>query len=307
MTDRNVSVMLETECDRFILETAGTEDAGRSSTSLAFSPNTPGTPGTPATPGSFAESFSDGTQVEWDMTKPIKLAVQYRHSSSVVISFITRSKVVKKKKVVGIAVCRLGETPDGEFGTFTVPIFNTAEVQLAIKGTAEWQRNGEGALSAGLSPGRRRRSFGGQEGRIMGYVTLNMAVHPGISRAHKRLCKKDLRFGKVYEAWESYRDVLSRRANTRQGKMLWSEETGEVEGENEEEMDESDTSEEEDGADSSSFSREDLRRTTSEKDMEEAEGKGDGFFAERRAHSKALHKKVSHDYSLFIINIVTVA
>lgn len=294
MTDRNISVMLETECDRFILDTAGDEDGNRSSTSIEpFSPSGPATPGTPGTAASTVGTLSDANQVEWEITKPIKLAVQYRHSSSVVISFITRSKVVKKKKVLAVAVCRLGTNPDGETGTFTVPIYNTADVQMAVKNTTEWLKTSDTALSTQTSNVSRRRSFG-HETRIIGYVTLTMAVHPGISQAHKRLCKKDLRFAKVYEAWENYRDVVARRAHTRQGKMVWSEQHGE---EAEEDMDESDTTEDEDGMDGDVASTEELRRTISENEMIDAEDvKSDGFFAERRAHSKALHKKVSHKH-----------
>jgi hypothetical protein len=156
-----------------------------------------------------------------------------------------------------------------------------------MKGTAEWLKNGENVASAGPPTPSRRRSFG-HDARIIGYVTMTMAVHPGISRAHKRLCKKDLRFAKVYEAWDAYRDVVIRRSYTRQDKMIWSEEQGEVEPDNDD--DDSDTSDEEE--DEGGISREDLKRTVSEKELGDDVEKPEGFFAERRAHSKALHKKV---------------
>jgi len=133
----------------------------------------------------------------------------------------------------------------------------------------------------------------GGPARIIGYVTLSLLLHPGMSRAHSKLCKKDLRLAKVYEAWEAYRDVVIRRAKTRENKLAWTEnivDSGIAEtGSGEVELEDSNPLSDDD--DASSFGAE-LRRTTSERELYDVEEKKGGLFAEKRAHSKALHKKV---------------
>ena len=342
--------MLETESDRFIIETPVDADTAHTRASI----DSVGSTGEgPLTPGSVVGSISDATQVEWAIDRPIRLAVEYRHSCSIVISFITRSKVVKKKRVLGLATVRLDENPDGELCERMVPIFATTEVKDVVRGTALWiadetrkanEHLGEsgsegdvfGSAAAALDtpgstrPGHSRTSSvsrkslrripsaaDGGAPKVIGYVTLSSILHPGISRAHRKVCKKDLRFAKVYEAWEAYRDVVTRRARTREEKMVWSERSprtpgtpgtpgklarGEVRAGDldDEDMDESDTTDDDGDSDVGGEGHEDtaklgeaLRRTTSERELYDEEGgKRTGLFAEQRAHSKALHKKV---------------
>jgi len=289
ISDRNVSVAIETDCDRYTLETAGDED-GHKSTEVH-------SPGQVSSRASL-DLAGDGAQVEWAIDRPIKLAVEYRHSCSVVISFITKSKIVKKKKVLGLATIKLDDCPDGESSERTVPIFETTEVKDAVMGTAAWTDHDTQSPAAPSTPTRRlsssssRRRLSGGPARIIGYVTLSLVLHPGISRAHSTLCKKDLRFAKVYEAWEAYRDVVSRRAKTRDNKLVWTESMvdGEVAGMGPHggaELEDSDSSGDEDDTSTGA----ELRRTISERDLYDAAEKEDGL-SERRAHSKALHKKV---------------
>lgn len=274
---------METESDRFIIQTAGSGDDENSQSRVSLE-----SIDTPGTPRSLVD-LADATQVAWEIDKPIRLAVEYRHSSSVVISFITRSKVVKKKKVLAIALVRLDKCQDGELCSYTVPVFETSEVKDAIKGNIEWLRGSSVPSTPSLQrkSSSSRRISRGSDARVIGYISLDLVVHPGISRAHKKIGKKDLRFARVYEAWESYRDVVNRRAATRQDKMIWSgnpEVTGEAD-----DVGESDSSSDDGDSDDDHG----LKRTTSERELLEEPEKKEGFFAEQKAHSKALHKKVS--------------
>jgi hypothetical protein len=47
----------------------------------------------------------------------------------------------------------------------------------------------------------------GNETPLVGYATLTFVVHAGLSRAHAKLAKRDLRFRSVYQAWEATRVV----------------------------------------------------------------------------------------------------
>ena len=337
--------MLETESDRIIIDTSTDADTSHSRASV----DSIGSVGEgPMTAGLVTGRISDAPQVEWAIDRPIRLAVEYRHSCSIVISFIVRSKVVKKKRVLGLATVRLDENPDEGLCEKTVPIFATNDVKDAVKGTAQWVADemrrenergiGEGdffapATPAPNTPGSTRPGYSrtgsssrrslrrissaaeGSAPKIIGYVTLASILHPGISRAHRKVCKKDLRFAKVYEAWEAYRDVVTRRARTREDTLLWSERVPRTPGTpgtpgslargdanagelDDLDMDESDTTEDDDSngdeqqEDSGKYG-EALRRTTSERELyDDDDEKRTGLFAEQRAHSKALHKKV---------------
>lgn len=216
----------------------------------------------------------EDSEIHYDLPHSIKLAVEYRHSCSVLISFVTKSKHLKKRRVIGLATVRLNDCPDKEEVERTVPIWGTEDIGAAVKAATRYHRIQAGMNSAPVSdtsanavphsapvnsarfdstpsvhfshsrsqshphsetqsqpqvippsPSRstsspRRRSvssqhsFGSHHSKsqagpvpLIGFVSMNLVVHPGVSTAHRRLCKRDLRFKRVYEAWEVSREV----------------------------------------------------------------------------------------------------
>lgn len=267
---KGISILLETEADKFVLssDTSDNPSSARNSLSIS-SPRSPGFPTSPSQP-TFIEGETDA-EMEWDITRPIRLAVEYRHSCSVLISFITRQGVMRKKRVVGLASVRLNDVPDDTDLTRTVPIFATDSVKDAI---VAGQAYSEGTEGLTRTPTRQIP--------IIGFVSLGFALRPGVSRAHRKLAKKDLRFNRVYEAWEADRDVRSAAS----AKL-------EEEGSGEDESSDDEDIEEDEGG---------VRRTPSGKSVvsarsglsgKDGDSEDEGFMSKRRAHSKALHKRVS--------------
>lgn len=296
---KGISVLLETEADKFVLgsDTSDTPTSNRNS--LALSPSRPSTssprspgfgPGSagPPSPGIDGAAAEDG-EMEWDITRPIRLAVEYRHSCSVLVSFITRHGVMRKKRVVGLASVRLNEVEDNTDLMRTVPIFATSSVKDAIvagQAYAEVQANKDGVPLV-RAPTR--------EVPILGFVSLGLALRPGVSRAHRKLAKKDMRFNKVYEAWEADRDVRKELGVGRDTARIDEEDEGSS-------GEETDSDGEDEGAERR------VKRTPSGRSVAGAsamsarsvgdEDSDEGFMSKSRAHQKALHKRVSRVLSI---------
>lgn len=116
------------------------------------------------------------------------LAVEYRHSCSLVIRIYG-----KKRKTYGLALIRLADIADNSEVERTLPIYQTDDVNTAAE--SESQR-----LDALRQSGEKFQS--GEP-----TVTIRFALYTGISRAHKKLTKKDERLRRVYQAWELAQDL----------------------------------------------------------------------------------------------------
>lgn len=310
-TNKSVSLMIQTESDQYILDTANEADeAGDSSIRRSIEGDLPDTPGSVRFTSSTSFDFDEMTEVEWEIEKPIKLAVQYRHSCSIIISFVTKSKVVKKKKAFGIATVRLDDCPDGTLCQRTVPVFNTSEIGDAVKASTRYYRiqresetqapqlGADQVFDARPSPTSRKRasSIGSStDVRLMGFVNLSLVVHPGVSRVHKKLCKKDLRFKRVYEAWDLATEMEKGDKRALSPSALISDDDDEDE----------DDQDDEEGVDGSGSkdrtSRLSMGSTTSFKRKsglaksrdDDSDDSDDGSVKDSKAHSHALHKRVS--------------
>jgi hypothetical protein len=121
------------------------------------------------------------------------LAVQYRHSSSIIIRLIDRKSKIKKDLTVGLALFRLADIADNSEVELTLPIYRTEDVNEAFE--LEYQRM--------------HRVHSGQEDpqRHLSTVTIRLALYTGISKAHRKLASKDERLRRVYEAWELAKDL----------------------------------------------------------------------------------------------------
>ncbi|CAK9786018.1 hypothetical protein CC85DRAFT_285706 [Cutaneotrichosporon oleaginosum] len=153
----------------------------------------------------YTMPHADGATVEWELPQPVRLAVQYRHSCSMVLSFVTR-RVLKKKRVHAVGVLPLANVPDDELTRRTVPIFATASVRDAVRANVaftEYVSMGMPALAATTTLGG--SSVLPENVRVIGFVKIEFVLHPGVSRAHRKLCKRDLKFKAVYDAWEATR------------------------------------------------------------------------------------------------------
>ncbi|OCF61231.1 hypothetical protein L486_00877 [Kwoniella mangroviensis CBS 10435] len=117
---------------------------------------------------------------------------------------------------------------------------------------------------SGSSINSTRTSRSGVNGvPLLGYAEVKFKIIPGVSRVHRKVAKRDMRFKRVYEVWESEREV----------EMGW-DKMNEHSGSDVEEED----NEDEDG-------KRDL--VDDSEDELEVEKK----MSERRAHSHALHKR----------------
>jgi hypothetical protein len=310
--ERGMSVVLETETDRFTLSSGDSNDIrnGRSSIS-ASEPDTP-------TPKAF--SFDDQAELEWEIDRPIRLAVEYRHSCSFLVSFVVKGGVLKKKRVLGLASLRLSECADEEEVTRSLPIFATASVQEATSASRIFELmqmgdNGEFASKPRSKPDEEVVA----RTKLVGFVSITVKLRPGVSRAHRKLAKRDLRFKHVYEAWEAERefavgldkvevgDIARRKRDEAIG---LNRQGGEEGGEGEESGSESSGSESEEdekpeaggsgelggkmrriGSSGARSNRSGQSGRSPGKSGEEDED-GEWFESERKAHSHALHKRV---------------
>lgn len=276
-SERSISVTLETETDSFTLLSTGYEaDAARSSLSLD-QVQPPGTPSS-ITSHNLAE-------LEWEITRPIRLAVEYRQSCSVLISFVTKSSFLKKKRVIGLAALRLDDCPDGETSHRTLPIFATSEVKEAMHASASYW-----AMRSGKEPSRSK--IQAEEAEIIGFISISFLLHPGVSRVHRRICKRDLRFKHVYEAWEVTKELNRGEDRTSVGDMLRATKSKMLDAYDSEE---SESEHEERGRDEAEGTRQKMTGAVPGQAMlDDAESEdGKGFMTEHRAHAHALHKRVS--------------
>jgi hypothetical protein len=233
----------------------------------------------------------DSTELDWEITKSIGLAVEYRHSCSLIISFVARGRL-KKKKTVALALIRLSDCEDSSDMLRTVPIFGTSDVGHAVRAShryATMTENDAASVRHDRGHVRARPSFSSSKSApeipLLGFVSVGFVLHPGVSRAHRKLCKKDLRFKRVYEAWEISQDIekgldkIAPGDNIRRRKdaLLESQD-----GEDDEDKDEGDSSGESGDED--------------EDDQDEGDGtlmsEGKAFMADRKTHKEALHRRV---------------
>lgn len=262
--------------------------SARKSLSTPRAASFPSTPDTPSGP-------SDA-EMEWDITRPIRLAVEYRHSCHVLMSFITRHGVMRKKRVVGLASIRLNDVEDNAELSRIVPIFATSEVKDAIIAMQAYTDNQRGEATLVRTPTR--------EVPVLGFVSLDFVLRPGVSRAHRKLAKKDLRFKRVYEAWEVDQEV--RHGLDDIGTKDFARELRDGSGSEEEESEIEDDMLA-DGEHERGIAGKKVRRTPSGKSIggqsaistsgvsgvSQMDEEDDGNMAGRRAHQKALHRRVS--------------
>lgn len=308
LSDRPISVIIETEADKYTLNPGDSTavDPSRSSGTVneISSPvrrRTPSGQGVPKSPSGRSLGFNDSddtAELEWEINNPIRLAVEYRHSCSVLISFVARKRL-QKKKTIGLALIRLSDCEDVTEVQRTVPIFGTTDPGDAVRATQRYAKLSNHDASCAKNETRHVRArpslssqrSSGAEIPLLGFVSLTFNLQPGVSRAHKKLCKKDLRFKRVYESWEvaqdielgldkvvpggtvkTAKDLLKSRAQDGDGDEDGS---GSDSGHSDDDEDEAD-----DGLDEGID--DDLSNPETRK-----------FKAERRDHSKALHRRVS--------------
>ncbi|KAJ9118636.1 hypothetical protein QFC22_003856 [Naganishia vaughanmartiniae] len=118
------------------------------------------------------------------------LAVEYRHSCSLVIRVHSKKK---KTSTYGLALLRLADIADNSEVERTLPIYLTDDVNIAAE--SEYRRL------------KTLRQSGDNIQSGVPTVTIRFALYTGISRAHKKLIKKDERLRRVYQAWELARGL----------------------------------------------------------------------------------------------------
>ena len=301
LSDRPISIMVETEADKFTLNPGDSTafEPSRSSGTVneVNSPVHRRTPSGRGVPKSLSGrsiavgEHDDTAELEWEFNKPIRLAVEYRHSCSLLISFVARKRL-KKRKTIGLALIRLSNCEDFRDVQRTVPIFGTTDAGTAVKASQRYAAlsNLDAAALAQTPPRhvRARASISSQrsapEVPLLGFVSLSFTLQPGVSRAHRKLCKKDLRFKRVYESWEVARDIemgldkVVAGGTVKSAKdALKQKADGDESGSDESASDDHDEDEDEEGLDGGD-------------DDNSETGK---FMSERRAHSSALHRRVS--------------
>lgn len=139
------------------------------------------------------------TRVTWDVTKAVRLAVMYRTSGSILFSFVTRGRI-KKSKYHAIATLRLDDVVDGNQESRVIPVFATSSTRDAIRAALvfnQYQRQGDPTTLYKNS----------SDIRMIGFIHISFVLHPGISRAHQKLAKRDLKFRSTYAAWEATRMI----------------------------------------------------------------------------------------------------
>lgn len=278
-SEKGFGVIIETESDKYELSSAGADEPNISSKQATNNNyNALGSPsrvtldhlgggGASSSRLSFSSAnLVEATELEWDLSpRRIRLAVQYRHSCSLLISLVSRRSGVlkKRKKVLGLALVYLGDCEDGqEVERRDVPVFSGDDVVEVMRAVEEWKEDqscarhpgqgmeyggdhkweqdnlAESSTSTGgtnlpenteapSTPGRmnlvrsassssKRSSRSSRSHRqkpsesvLLGFVNISFILHPGVSKAHRRLAKRDTRFAKVYEVWESGKEVQS--------------------------------------------------------------------------------------------------
>ncbi|KAJ9110691.1 hypothetical protein QFC19_001520 [Naganishia cerealis] len=121
------------------------------------------------------------------------LAIEYRHSCSLVIRVYNKKGKLKKDLTYGLAVLRLADIADNSEVERTLPIYRTDDVNAAAE--SEYQRS-EGLREGGVDPQP-----------SLPTVTIRFALYTGISRAHRKLTRKNQKLRRVYQAWELAQDL----------------------------------------------------------------------------------------------------
>lgn len=293
LSDRPISIVLETEADKYTLHSGENGSASRMDDVISESSSTvhkrnasaqflPGTPRSKHSSVGF--DLENSNELEWDISTPIGLAVEYRHSCSLIISFVTRGRL--KKKTVGLALIRLSDCEESSNVNRTVPVFGTADVGLAVRASHKYATMSDSdTASVRQERGHveARDSFSSQKSApeipLLGFVSVGFIMHPGVSRAHRKLCKKDLRFKRVYEAWQVSQDIEQGLDMVVPGDNVRQTKDALLQGHRDDDDDE-------DGVSSD--------------DSEDSTGDGidsieDGkrFMGDRKTHSEALHRRVS--------------
>nr|XP_018261000.1 uncharacterized protein I303_06717 [Kwoniella dejecticola CBS 10117]OBR83158.1 hypothetical protein I303_06717 [Kwoniella dejecticola CBS 10117] len=106
---------------------------------------------------------------------------------------------------------------------------------------------------------------------LLGYANLQFKLIPGVSRTHRKVAKRNMRFAKVYEVWESEKEIKMGWNNMQEGERL---------------KDDGDESESSGDAGENGEERE-----LTKGGMSDSEDELDKKISERRAHSHALHKR----------------
>ncbi|WWD03589.1 hypothetical protein V865_001643 [Kwoniella europaea PYCC6329] len=147
---------------------------------------------------------------------------------------------------------------------------------------------------SGSSINSTRTSGSGVNGvPLLGFAEVKFKIIPGVSRVHRKVAKRDMRFKRVYEVWESEREVEMGWDKMNEGERVRSELEA-IDGKSD-----SDGEEQDDGGSDSSDSCNDVEEDNNEDedgkrnlvDDSEDELEVEKKMSERRAHSHALHKR----------------
>lgn len=125
-----------------------------------------------------------------------ELAVEYRHSCSLLYRFMEKNGRLKSDTCIGMAVVRLSEVPDNEDWECTVPIYPTSDLNEACE-------RAQKRLDV-------MRDGGSDPDATLPQLHLGLFLHAGVSEAHRKLAKRDRRMQHVYEAWQLAQDVGTR-------------------------------------------------------------------------------------------------
>lgn len=141
------------------------------------------------------------------------LPVEYRHSCFLVFRFMRRSGRLKKDIYLGMACIRLQDIPDNSKCQRTVPVYETPDINkacdLTLDRVAALERNEEDPQ------------------KDLPMVDIGFNLFAGISKAHRKLAKRDKRLAHVYDAWQSAQDVGGRQEflgasdRTKQVENIW--------------------------------------------------------------------------------------
>lgn len=291
---RTPTLMIESEYDRAILQPPGDDFDIASRESLSTSTGNMSTPDSPElnkrrgslrprpSPGPRPLSAPKpvGANVEWELPRPVRLAIQYRHSCSMVFSLVTR-RILKKRRVHALAILPLSDVPDDEVTRRSIPIFATSSVRDAMRASSIFSdyARADSAISTSALGGTGMLPGGTH---IIGFIQVTFVLHPGLSRAHRKLGRRDLKFKAVYDAWEATR--LLTHTGVHAAERPEEEETSD-------EVEEDDGNEEDD-EDDDSITDEPRKGKEAAAAMREDDTKA--MMESFRSHSKALHKRVSH-------------
>lgn len=141
------------------------------------------------------------------------IAVEYRHSCFLLFRFVRRSGRLKKDVHLGMACLRLQDVPDNSTCHRVIPVYDTSDVNKAC----DLALDRESALMKGQADP--------QGESPMLDITFNLFA--GISRAHRKLTKRDKRLAHVYEAWQTAQDIggreefLGSRDRSKQVENIW--------------------------------------------------------------------------------------